>query len=49
MRIPHISRPCVPAERKTGSEVESGLVTEPKPYFYTVNLSFSAANLKYFL
>ena len=33
MRIPHASRPCVPTQRKTGSEVESGLTMEPKSYF----------------
>ena len=49
MRIPHTSRPRVPAERKTDSEVESGLAMEPKPYFYTVTFRFSAANFKYFL
>ena len=50
MRIPHTSRPCVPAQRKTDSEVESGLAMEPETiFFYTITLSFSATNLKYFL
>ena len=28
-----LSRPCLRSERKTGSEIESGLEMEPKPYF----------------
>ena len=46
MRIPRTPRPCVPAQRKTDSEVESGLAMEPeKIFFYTITLSFSTTNL----
>ena len=33
MFVPHTSRPYVPTQRKTNSEVESGLAMESKPYF----------------